>query len=148
MASNSSDTTGLSLRFGVLVDGMDLAPFTGCTGLGAEYEKFEWQEGGNNSYVTTLPGKLTYTPVRLTRPVDKHSAKIASWFAEQAILPVTKSVVIKLFDANYGAGSPIATWTLDGAWPLQYTGPVLATGPEGDTVAIETLVLVHQGFTS
>ena len=138
----------LALRFDVTIDGVAVASFSGCSGLGAKYETVEWREGGDNATVVVLPGRLTYTTVRLTRPVDSDSAALAKWFAQQAGEPQRRTAHIKLYDANFGNQSPIATWTLEGAWPVQYTGPTLSTTQEGEAVAVETLELSHQGFAA
>ena len=34
-----------------------------------------------NSFVHQLPGRIKYTNVKLTRPVNADTAKIATWFA-------------------------------------------------------------------
>src|SRR5688572_13633601 len=71
----------VGLRFEVVVDGERLGAFTSCEGLAAEYEIYEHEEGGNNGYVHRLPGRLKYSPIKLTRPLDANSASLATWFA-------------------------------------------------------------------
>ena len=142
-----SDTVkaGLAWRFSVVLDGL-AAPllFSGCSGLDAEYEAFEWKEGGNNAGVLRLPGQLSYTNVRLTRPVDKDSTVLREWFTGQALSPTRGDAVIELYDGN---GDPVTVWKLSGAWPVKYTGPSMSTnGESGETVAVESLELSHQGF--
>lgn len=142
-----SDTikAGLAWRFSVVLDGLP-APllFSGCSGLDAEYEAFEWKEGGNNAGVLRLPGPLSYTNVRLTRPVDKDSTVLREWFCRQALMPTRGHAVIELYDGN---GDPVTVWRLSGAWPVKYAGPTMATnGESGETVAVESLELSHQGF--
>src|SRR3954454_8643475 len=82
-ATTSDPATGL--RFEVKVDGIDIGAFTACDGLGAEYEIFEYMEGGENGYVHRIPGRLKFTPVKLTRPVDAKtgaaSGGLATWFS-------------------------------------------------------------------
>ncbi|HEU5334189.1 MAG TPA: phage tail protein [Actinocrinis sp.] len=142
-----SDTfkAALAWRFSVVLDGL-AAPmlFSGCSGLDAEYEAFEWKEGGNNAGILHLPGPLTYTNVRLTRPVDKDSNLLREWFTGQALMPTRGDAVIELYDGN---GDPVTVWKLSGAWPVKYTGPTMATnGESGETVAVESIELSHQGF--
>lgn len=145
----ASDTlkAGLAWRFSVVLDGLGTPLlFSGCSGLDAEYEAFEWKEGGNNAAVLRLPGRLSYTNVRLSRPVDKDSTALRTWFTSQALNPTRGDAVIVLYDGN---GEPVTTWTLSAAWPVKYTGPELATtGEGGETVAVESLELSHQGFAS
>jgi phage tail-like protein len=136
---------GLALSFDVQIDGVPIASFTGCSGLGAQYEAFEWQEGGDNGTVARLPARLSYDNVRLTRSVDPDSGKLAAWFSQQQMTPERRTAVIRLYDGNR---SMVASWTLEAAWPVRYTGPTLSTGPDGNVAAVETLELAHQGFVS
>ena len=142
-----TSTSALALRFDVTIDGVSVASFSGCAGLGAQYETVEWKEGGDNGTVVRLPGRLTYNTIRLTRAVDSDSGALAAWFSAQHQSPSRKSAVIKLYDGNFNNKTPIAKWTLEGAWPVQYTGPTLTTSAEGEAVAVEILELSHQGYT-
>ncbi len=144
MAGDQLGMAGLAWRFGVEVDGEQIALFTGCAGLDAEYEPFTWKEGGGDGPVVVLAGRLSYTNVKLTRPVDKHSAHVLRWFAAQADKPKPRHVTITLFD---GTGAPVSAWTLTDAWPVKYSGPTLTTvGGGAEAVAVETLELSHRGF--
>ncbi|MBS2964012.1 phage tail protein [Actinocrinis puniceicyclus] len=144
MANEDLGMAGLAWRFGVTVDGEQIALFTGCAGLDAEYEAFTWKEGGGDGPVVTLAGRLTYTNVKLTRPVDKDSAKVLRWFAAQASKPKPHHVTITLYDGN---GAQIAAWALTDAWPVKYSGPTLTTlGEPAEAVALESLELSHRGF--
>ncbi len=137
----------LALRFDVTIDGVSVASFSGCSGLGAKYETVEWKEGGDNGTIVRLAGRLSYNTVKLTRPVDADSGKLAAWFSKQSHGTERKNAVIKLYDANFGNKSPIAQWVLEGAWPVQYTGPTMSTTATGEAIAVETLELSHQGYT-
>lgn len=134
----------ISLSFGVEIHGVTVATFSGCEGLDARYEAFEWQEGGDNGTVARLPGRLSYGNVQLTRAVDAESGRIAAWFSNQQKKPIRQTAVICLYDATR---TLVTSWTLEGAWPVRYSGPKLTTGPEGEATAVETLELAHQGFT-
>ncbi|HEV2344291.1 MAG TPA: phage tail protein [Actinocrinis sp.] len=146
MATDSLGMAGLAWRFGVEVDGEQIALFTGCAGLDAEYEAYTWKEGGGDGPVVTLAGHASYTNVKLTRPVDKDSKKVLQWFAAQATKPQPKHVTITLYDGN---GESVSSWTLTDAWPIKYSGPSLTTvGEEADGIAHESLELSHRGFMS
>lgn len=140
-----SKAPGLALIFDVQIDGVPVATFTGCSGLAATYEAFEWAEGGDNGTVARLPGRLSYQNVKLTRPVDPDSGKLAAWFGQQHSQPARRTAVIQLYDGNR---TLVTSWTLEGAWPVGYTGPTLAAGPDGNVVAVECLELSHEGFAS
>jgi len=141
MPRNSPDPA-LSIRFDVTVDGVELGSFTACDGLSAEYEVFEYAEGGNNAFVHRMPGRLKFQNVTLTRAVDQDSGKLASWFSSLARSVERKTARITAMDGNRKV---IATWSLVGVWPVKYAGPSLAA--DGDGVATETLELAHHGFT-
>jgi len=135
---------GLAWRFGVEVDGVQIALFTGCEGLNAEYEPFQWKEAGGDGPVVMLAGRLSFTNVKLTRPVDKSSPQVLQWFTAQASKPKLHHVTITLFDGN---GASVASWTLTDAWPVKYTGPNMTTvGEAAEAVALESLELSHRGF--
>lgn len=129
------------LRFEVRIDGIDVGSFTGCEGLGAEYEVFEYQEGGQNDYVHRLPGRLKYSTVKLTRPVDESSGGLAAWFSGFRTSVQRRTAAITAFD---GAGNQIAQWNLVDLYPARWTGPGFSS--DGNAVAKETLELAHNGF--
>jgi phage tail-like protein len=134
-----------TLRFEVTVDGMDIGAFTACEGLGAEYEVFEYQEGGENGYVHRLPGRLKFTPIKLTRPVDARSGPtsggLAAWFTQLKDGVKRKTASITALD---GVGNQIAQWNLVDVYPSRWTGPSLAA--DGNSIPKETLELAHHGF--
>ena len=132
----------LSLRFMVLMAGLEGMYFTACEGLGAEYEVETYAEGGNASHTHQLPVRIKYSNVKLTRPVDLDSGRVATWFSSVQYRLVRVGGAIKVFNGN---GAPIATWTLVGVWPVRYSGPQLRA--DGSGVAVETLELSHMGFT-
>jgi phage tail-like protein len=51
-------------------------------------------------------------------------------------------VTISLLDE---AGAPTMVWTLANAWPTKITGTDLKA--EGNEVAVETIVIAHEGLT-
>lgn len=133
----------MGLWFEVRVDGQDLGAFSTCEGIGAEYEVFEVMEGGENSYVHKLPGRMKYTTIKLSRPVDANTTKIAQWFQSLKNQPKRSNGSITVYDGNK---KTIASWSLEGIYPIRWTGPSLSS--EGNQVAKETLELAHNGFMS
>ena len=140
------DDPAIGLRFEVIVDGVDIGSFTGCDGLGDEYEVLEYQEGGENTYVHRIPGRLKYTPVKLTRPLDSRSGAaaggLATWFSQLKTSVKRKTASITALDAR---GKKIAQWHLVDVYPSRWTGPTLAA--DANSVPKETLELAHHGFT-
>jgi phage tail-like protein len=134
---------GTTLRFSVTLDesAHNLGTWSKCEGLAVEYEIFEYQEGGVNEYVHRLPGRCKYTNVKLTRPLDEQSAKVASWVSSGLRGVQRDNATIKLLDPT---GQEICHWTLAEACPVKWTGPTLDAA--GNQIATEVLELAHHGF--
>lgn len=131
----------LALRFSATIGALTLHHVTACQGLDAHYEVYEFKEGGNAEHAHKLPAGVTYANVRITRPVDEDSAKLASWFSRvrRTLERTTASVVV-----HDGNGEVVARWNLEGVWPVRYTGPRLASATSA--AAEETIELAHNGF--
>jgi len=141
---------GLSLCFKVVIDGQPLGNWSKCEGLAVEYDIYEYREGGNNSFVHRIPGRAKYQNIRLTRPVDPSSAVVAAWLASVAAMTFAPGVGVVLKGSTAtivlldSACEPVAIWNLVGVYPAKWTGPTLDVGQ--NSVAMETLELVHNGF--
>jgi phage tail-like protein len=133
--------TAVTVYFEVRVDGKELGAFTGCDGLGCEVVIEQREEGGMNGFVHQLPGRIKYTNVKLTRPVNPDTAKIAAWFASMngTVTRTQAEIIAKNHDET-----PVHTWTLTGVIPVRWQGPSLSV--ESPKVATETLELAHHGF--
>jgi phage tail-like protein len=127
--------------FAVTVDGQDLGAFMSCDGLGCEVKVTTREEGGQNGFVYKLPGRVEYTNVKLSRPVNKDSAKIAKWFSKMASTPSRTTAQIRALTAN---GAEVAKWALVDVFPVRWTGPSFTV--DSPKVATETLELAHHGF--
>lgn len=138
--------TAVSVYFEVHVDhdlngGTELGAFTGCEGLGCEVVVEQREEGGLNAFVHQLPGRIKYTNVKLTRPVNADTAKIATWFA--SMNGTVKRTQAQIIAKNHN-NEAVHTWTLIGVIPVRWQGPSLSV--ESPKVATETLELAHHGF--
>jgi phage tail-like protein len=133
---------GQSLRFRIRIDGgHDLGAWSKCDGLSIEYEVKEYPEGGQNTFVHKIPGRVKYQNIRLTRLINKDSAKVATWVASLQATVKRQTAEISALDPK---GETIATWNLEGVYPLKWTGPSFDIG--SNAAATETLELVHNGF--
>jgi phage tail-like protein len=134
---------GLVMRFTVTLDDQtELGSWTKCEGLTVEYDIQEVKEGGQNDYVHRLPGRAKYQNVKLTRPIDKDTGKVAAWLTSVASDPKRSTAEIVLLDSG---GTKVTSWKLAGVYPAKWSGPSLDTGT--NQVALEVLELVHNGFT-
>jgi phage tail-like protein len=132
----------VSLRFQVRIDRFgSLGLFTKCEGIGIEYDVFEYKEGGQNGFTHRLPGRAKYANVKLSRPIDANSAKVADWMASLQRTATRETAEISVLDPT---GEVVATWNLVGVFPARWTGPTLDVA--GNQIAIETLELAHNGF--
>jgi len=126
----------------VEVDGIDLGSFTTCEGLGCEITVESREEGGNNGYVYQLPGRMKYTNVKFTRPVDQQSLNVAQWLAGMvAPGPNRATALIQALRLN---GDTVCSWKLNEVILVRWTGPQF--GVDGAKVATETVELAHHGF--
>ncbi len=131
-----------SLRFRVKLDGAgDLGDWSKCDGLAVEYEVVEYKEGGENGYIHRIPGRAKYQTIKLTRPLNKDSKKVTTWIASMKVAVKRETAEISALDSE---GKPIATWNLDGVYPVKWSGPSLDVS--SNQVATESLELSHNGF--
>ena len=130
-----------NFNFLVELDGIAQASFTECTGLEATTEVIETREGGDNTTVRKLPGKTTYSDITLKWGLTD-SNELWQW-RQQAIngTVVRKNGSVVVYDlANR---KEVVRWNFINAWPTKWEGPGL--NASGKEVAIETLVLAHEG---
>lgn len=141
MPENPPLDPGSSLFFRLTIDGQDMGIWNGCEGLAVEVEIEEYAEGGNNGYVTRLPGRLKHSTLRLTRPLTSDSAKVTSWISSVVTGIQRPTVDVSALRAD---GSLVTQWSLLDALPSNWTGPSL--DPSSTSVATETLEIVFHGF--
>ncbi|HUP71614.1 MAG TPA: phage tail protein [Acidimicrobiales bacterium] len=139
-----SDTAmlGLSMRFAVVVDGVDLGGWASCQGLSVSFNLVERKEGGVNDRTVWLPGRVTYPKITLTRAMtSSDSAKVTQWLSSMVDKHGGGTAKITLFDAH---NDEVASWSLQNVLPFSWKGPALSATSRD--VALETLELVHEGF--
>lgn len=128
------------LSFVVNIPGLEIGRFAECSGIEAEYDVLEYEEGGNNLFVHKLRGRVRYPNLSLARGVTSEDA-LLKWF----------------FDYQHGAQRPTLTVTLNdsadeavrrfafaSAFPIKWTGPDARVA--GDVTANESLEVGHMGL--
>ena len=141
MADPTSDPA-VTVCFSVTIDQHNLGAFMTCDGLSLEIQVEQREEGGNNLYVHQLPGRIKYTNIKFTRPVNAESAKVRDWLASMTgggIKRTTAEIVAMTPD-----GKKVASWGLTGVIPVKWQGPSFSV--DSPKVATETLELAHHGF--
>lgn len=131
-----------NFNFLVELDGIAQASFTDCSGLEATTEVIETREGGDNVTVHKLPGKTTYADISLKWGLTD-SVELWQWrlaVIEGRVERKNGSIVV--FDlANK---REVVRWNFVSAWPTKWDGPAFTA--KGSDIAIETLVLAHEGI--
>ena len=140
MADVISDPA-VTVCFTVRIDGQDLGAFTQCDGLACEVALEPREEGGNNLFIHQLPGRMKYTNIKLTRPINSDTQKVARWLAGMANEVRRTNAEIAALTAD---GKKVASWSFMGVIPVKWTGPQLSL--DSPKVATETLEIAHHGF--
>ena len=140
---------GLTTRFLVEVDGINLGGWGQCTGLAVDFKNVKLEEGGLYDYQHILPDKIEYSDITLERAMNAaDSAKVQGWLSTKVGAYMHNhnagggsTAQITLCDAN---GRKVCTWSLRNVYPLKWEGPKLDAMTAG--IAKETLKLAHEGF--
>jgi len=130
------------------VDGVDIGWFMEVSGLEVSIETEDINEGGQNSFVHKLPGRMTWPNITLKRGVTKTNS-LLNWLNESSGETFTangnkvtrKTAAITLLDRT---GKRLTSWDFEGAFPVKWTGPSFATS-SADAPA-EELEITHHGF--
>ncbi|MFH8617378.1 phage tail protein [Streptomyces sp. NPDC017979] len=138
----SRQDPGSTIWFSLSIDGESLGAFNGCEGLSSQVEIEHRQEGGNNGFVWALPTRVTFSTIRLTRPLTPDTAKVARWISSLQTGIKRPTAQIAALRAD---GSEVARWGLIDVLPVSWTGPTL--DPASPAVATEVLEIAHHGFT-
>ena len=134
-----------SFRFAVAIQGVDpeLARFSECSGLEFEQETFDYREGGLNSRVHRLPGRFKFGNLTLKKGIAKDGEKLWKWVSDTVRGPIRPhDVTVTLYEVD--GRTSRRTWVFEAAYPVKWSATSLTAGQSA--VAIETLVLAHQGI--
>ncbi|MFQ3561105.1 phage tail protein [Streptomyces gramineus] len=147
-------SVGLAMRFSVRVGGLDLGGWSSCRGLSVQFGAREIAQGGNYVSADLLPERISYSSVTLERAVSgRDSETLQKWlglvaarwvgadYAPGSVPYEGQSVEIVLHDQR---GVQAARWTLQKAYPKEWSGPELSA--DSHSVALERLTLAHCGF--
>ena len=131
-------------HFRVDWDGIANAGFTEVTGLEVTTEKIEYRDGASPEYSKVkMPGMQTFGDLTLKRGIFKGDNEFYVWWNTVALNTITRrNVTISLLNE---AHEPVVVWKVKNAWPLKVTSSDLNAG--SNEVAVETLVLAHEGVT-
>ena len=118
--------------------------FQEVSGLDVASQPIEYRHGDSPQFsVTKMPGIRKYSDVTMKKGFFKGDFKFWDWFNEIKMdTSKRKPVTISLLDES---GAPTMVWMLSNAWPSKVSGTDLKS--TGDEVAVETIVISHEGLT-
>jgi phage tail-like protein len=134
--------------FLVEVDGVQIGSFMEISGLEVSVETEDIQEGGQNSFVHKMPGRMTWPDITLKRGITQTDG-LLKWlnkssgeqFAANGNKLTRSTAAITLMGPG---GERLRAWEFDGAFPIKWTGPSFAVS--SNDMAVEELVITHHGF--
>jgi phage tail-like protein len=121
--------------------------FTEVTGLDFETQVIEYRSGDSKKYhKTKQPGMTKYSDITLKRGTFFGDNEFFDQWKKTFLFQeknenFRRTVTIKLLDEQH---KPAITWTVHNAWPSKVQSTDLKA--DGNEVAIETMVLSHEGL--
>ena len=114
------------------------------SGLETEYDMIEYRAGDSPVFTKQkMPGMRKASDVTLKKGIFKDDKAMWDWINSIKLNTIKRATVtISLLDES---GKPVKTWELTNAWPKKIT--VEGFKADGNTAAIETLILAHEEVT-
>jgi phage tail-like protein len=130
------------------VDGVEIGRFMEVTGLEVNVAVEDLEEGGENSFVHKLPGRMSWPNITLTRGITQNDTLLA-WlnkssgeqFAANGNKLSRSTAAITLIGPS---AQRLRSWEFDGAFPVRWKGPRFAA--DSNDWATEELEITHHGF--
>ncbi len=133
----------INSRFWFEIQGLIMGGFTEVSGLQAEVETEDYQEGGVNEFVRKLPKTTKYPNLTLKRGITD-SDILWNWHRDVVKGKIDrKTGFIIMLDCSV-QGSEVLRWAINECYPVKWTGPEFKS--DSNIVGIETLELVHEGI--
>ncbi|MFT4865645.1 MAG: phage tail-like protein [Ilumatobacter sp.] len=130
------------------VDGVEIGRFMEISGLEVSVETEDVQEGGQNSFVHKLPGRMTWPNITLKRGITQQDT-LLDWLNKSSgetfssggnkLERSTAAITLTASD-----GTRLRAWDFDGVFPVKWTGPSFAVS--STDMAVEQLEVTHHGF--
>jgi phage tail-like protein len=144
-AQNPSRAMGAhaACRFYVEIENAGGSPiqavFTEVSGLQVEMQVTEYEEGGTNTFIHRLPGRLKVSNVTL-----KHGLTRSNDFLKWVLAPKIqrRNITVVMYDV---AGKSVIRWDFAGAFPVKWVGPQFTA--DSTAMAIESIEIAHRGLS-
>jgi phage tail-like protein len=130
-------------RFFVELEGITVATFSECSGLGLTVATEKVEEGGVNYTTRKLPGRTDFTNLVLKHGVTS-STELFDWVKETINHRIKRKTLTLHVITPDPSGAEMTHWKFLRAFPVKWTGPTFQA--TSNAIAIETLELAHDGF--
>jgi phage tail-like protein len=135
------DLEYLGSQFGLEIDGVELARFTGISGLGYESEVVTFQDTLADGKIVTRkrPGRISFPDIVLKRGLSADNA-LVDWYQTVVNGAVErKSGSIVIYDQT---STEIGRWNFENAWISKWSASDLDAGT--DDIMIEEITIAHE----
>lgn len=129
--------------FKVSIDDIGDMSFKEVSGLDMEFDVIEYRAGDSKDFTKVkMPGLRKSGDITMKKGIFISDKRFWDWIGEVKMNTIKRrSVTISLLDEG---GAPAQSWKLTNAWPKKIT--VEGFKADGNNVAMETLILVHEGI--
>jgi phage tail-like protein len=140
VAANEHDFEHLGSQFALELEGVELARFTGCSGLAVNIEVVEYQDSmSGNPIIRKRPGRTKYDDIVLKRGMSANTS-LTDWTQKVVDGTVERSNgSIVVYDST---GAEVDRWNFEAGWPSKWSGSDLSA--DSDDVMIEELTISHE----
>ena len=128
-------------KFYVEIDGLVEGSFAECSGFRAEREILSYKEGGVNSYVHKLPGRVSYGDITLRKGV-MFSIEFWEWFETGMADGAIKSRDMTIIQYSSYFNLPARWYNIIKAYPVSWEASSLRA--DSNQVAMESLTLTFE----
>ncbi|MBK1697400.1 phage tail protein [Rhodovibrio salinarum] len=120
--------------------------FTRVEGLTAETDVTYYREGNSPEYAPRpIPTVIRYADIVLHRGIVAGDNDLYAWFRTvEGMKAERRDIRIALLNEEH---TPVVVWRVKGAFIRKIEGPALSGTGDYGGIAIERMVLAHDGFT-
>ncbi len=131
-------------NFKAKIDDIGEMSFKEVSGLDMEFDVIEYRAGDSKDFTKVkMPGLRKSGDITLKKGIFVSDKPFCDWIGEVKMNTIKRrAVTISLLDES---GSPVQSWKRTNDWPKKTT--LEAFKADGSNVAMETLILVHEGVT-
>lgn len=141
MAGNNNTDPFGTFAFEISINGIATGFFQEVSGLSAQIEIVEVQEGGRNETTRKLVGQGKFPNLVLKRGFCQGTLLDALMKFHSAKQRLSGDIIM-----CSNAGKEVARWHFVNGIPVKWDGPQLNVGQ--NAIAIESLEIAHEGLTS